>query len=261
MCKFAQPKAITLKVSIITVVYNNVNTLQDTIESVLGQDYSKIEYIIVDGGSTDGTVELVQRYGHRIHTFISEKDKGLYDAINKGIRLATGDIVGLLHSDDLFYNDSVISKIVAAFQENEVDSVYADLHYVHKEHTSRIIRNWRSGNYERKRFKRGWMPPHPTFYVKRAVYAAYGLYDTDFKSAADYELMLRYLYKHNISTHYIQDTLVKMRVGGESNRSLKNRLRANREDYRAWKKNNLSPSFYTRFLKPLRKLHQFIFTT
>lgn len=246
-----------VKISIITVVYNNVATLGDTIESVLAQDYANIEYIIVDGQSTDGTVELVRSYGKRIHRFISEKDNGLYDAINKGISLASGDVIGLLHSDDLFYKASAVSQIVEAFQQNAVDSVYADLHYVHKDQTWKVIRNWRSGTYERERFRRGWMPPHPTFYVRRSVYEQYGLYDTDFKSAADYELMLRYLYKHNISTFYIQDTLIKMRVGGASNHSLLNRIKANREDYIAWKKNNLSPRFYTRILKPLRKVAQY----
>lgn len=247
-----------MKISIVTVVYNNVSTLRDTIESVLGQDYSDIEYIVVDGGSTDGTVELIKSYGDRIRKFVSEKDNGLYDAINKGIRMATGEVVGVLHSDDLYCSTTAISKVAKAFLEQPVDSVYADLFYVDKANTLKVVRDWRSGPYQKDRFTRGWMPPHPTFYVKRSVYETYGLYDTDFKSAADYELMLRYLYKHSISTYYIKDTLVKMRVGGESNRSFSNRIRANREDYFAWKKNNLSPRFYTRFMKPLRKLHQFI---
>ena len=246
-----------MKVSIITVVYNNVSTLRDTIESVLDQDYPNIEYIIVDGNSTDGTVELVRSYGGRIEKFISEPDGGLYDAINKGIRMASGEVVGLLHSDDLFYSRSAVSTIASAFKANQVDSIYADLHYVDKYDTRRVIRNWQSGDYNRGRFTTGWMPPHPTFYVKKEVYDRLGLYDTNFKSAADYELMLRYLYKHSISTKYIPDTLVKMRVGGESNRSIKNRLRANKEDFMAWKKNNLNPRFYTRYLKPLRKLPQF----
>lgn len=247
-----------LKVSIITVVYNNVQTLRDTIESVLAQEYPHIEYIVVDGQSTDGTVELVQSYGSRIGKFISEPDKGLYDAINKGISVASGDVIGLLHSDDLFYDNKAVRKIARAFEQQAVDSVYADLHYVDKVDTGRVIRNWQSGEYKRKRFQTGWMPPHPTFYVKKEVYEQHGLYDTEFKSAADYELMLRLLYKYGISTAYIPDTLVKMRVGGESNRSLKNRLRANREDFMAWKKNNLDPKFYTRILKPLRKLPQFL---
>ena len=247
-----------MKVSIITVVYNNVNTLRETIESVLQQDYADIEYIIVDGNSSDGTIELIHSYSSRIHKFVTEKDNGLYDAINKGIKMASGDIIGLLHSDDLFFSTSAISQIVEAFQHNIVDSVYSDLHYVDKTDTWKVVRNWRSGSYQKERFLRGWMPPHPTFYVKRNIYEAYGLYDTDFKSAADYELMLRYLYKYSISTYYIKNTLVKMRVGGESNRSLSNRIRANQEDYTAWKKNNLSPNFYTRFLKPLRKVAQFM---
>lgn len=247
-----------MKVSIITVVYNNVITLGETIESVLQQDYIDIEYIIVDGNSTDGTVELIKSYNNRIHKFVSEKDNGLYDAINKGIKMASGDVIGLLHSDDLFFCTSAVSQIVEAFQQNVVDSVYADLHYVDKIDTWKVVRNWRSGNYQRERFLRGWMPPHPTFYVKRSIYEAYGLYDTEFKSAADYELMLRYLYKYSISTYYIKNILVKMRVGGESNRSLSNWIRANQEDYIAWKKNNLSPNFYTRYLKPLRKITQFM---
>ncbi len=247
-----------MKVSIITVVYNNVGTLRDTIESVLSQDYRDIEYIIVDGASTDGTVELVKSYGSRISTFISEPDGGLYDAINKGIRMATGEVVGLLHSDDLFYSRKAVSAIATAFKASPVESVYADLHYVDQKDTGRIIRNWKSGEYNRDRFTTGWMPPHPTFYVRKEVYDRLGLYDTSFKSAADYELMLRFLYKHEVSTLYIPDTLVKMRVGGESNRSLKNRIRANKEDFMAWKKNNLNPRFYTRILKPLRKLPQFL---
>ncbi|AHM58658.1 glycosyl transferase family protein [Flammeovirgaceae bacterium 311] len=234
-----------------------MNTLRDTIESVLNQDYSNIEYIIVDGRSTDGTVELVQSYGKRIHKFISEEDNGLYDAINKGISVASGDVIGLLHSDDLFYKSSAVSQIVQAFDSNTVDSVYSDMHYVDKTDTWKVIRDWKSGTYERSRFRRGWMPPHPTFYVRRSVYETYGLYDTDFRSAADYELMLRYLYKYGISTYYIQDTLIKMRVGGASNYSFMHRIKANREDYIAWKKNNLSPRFYTRFMKPLRKISQY----
>ena len=248
-----------MKVSVITVVFNNKHTLKDTIDSVLQQDYANIEYIIVDGGSTDGTIELIKSYGERICKFISEPDNGLYDAINKGIKLATGEVVGLLHSDDLFSNSNVISKIVAAFKDSGADSVYGDLHYVDKEDTQKVIRNWRSGYYSKGKFERGWMPPHPTFYVKRKVYLVHGLYDTGFKSAADYELMLRLLYKVGISANYIKDTLVHMRVGGESNRSLFNRIRANKEDHQAWIKNQLRPYFYTRLLKPLRKIHQYIF--
>ncbi|WP_347159291.1 glycosyltransferase family 2 protein [Pontibacter chitinilyticus] len=247
-----------MKISIITIVYNNCETIAEAIESVLSQTYPDIEYIVVDGLSTDGTVEVVERYRDRITTFVSGKDKGLYDAINKGISLATGEVVGLLHSDDLFYSPEAVAAVAAAFLASETDSVYGDLLYVQKEDTNKVVRNWVSGAYSRENFIYGWMPPHPTFYVKRACFEKYGLYNTQLKSAADYELMLRFLYKHHLTTSYIPEKLVKMRVGGKSNVTLKNRIRANREDYAAWHLNGLRPRFYTRYLKPLRKLVQFL---
>ncbi|MCC9168220.1 glycosyltransferase family 2 protein [Pontibacter harenae] len=247
-----------MKVSIITIVYNNRETIADAINSVLNQSYPDIEYIVVDGLSTDGTVEVIRSYGHKISKFVSEKDEGLYDAINKGINLATGDVIGLLHSDDLLSSPDTVATIAKAFEEEDVDSVYGDLLYVQKQDISKVVRNWISGHYKRTNFLYGWMPPHPSFYVKRTCYKSYGLYNTDFKSAADYELMLRYLYKHKLSTYYIPKVLVRMRVGGKSNATLKNRLRANQEDYNAWLVNGLKPHFYTRILKPLRKLVQFI---
>jgi glycosyltransferase involved in cell wall biosynthesis len=247
-----------VKVSIITIVFNNKETIGDAIESVLSQTYSNIEYIIVDGLSTDGTVEVVKSFGDRITKFVSEKDGGLYDAINKGIGMATGEVVGLLHSDDIFNSPNAIAAVAEAFQMHNTDSIYADLVYVDRFKTEKVKRNWKSGNYDRESFLYGWMPPHPTFYVKREVYKRLGLYNTNFRSAADYELMLRYLYKHGISTYYIPETLVRMRVGGKSNITLKNRIRANNEDYNAWIVNELRAKFYTRYLKPLRKLTQFI---
>ncbi|WP_162426424.1 glycosyltransferase family 2 protein [Pontibacter pudoricolor] len=250
-----------MKISIITIVYNNCETIAETIESVLGQTYSDVEYIVVDGLSTDGTVSIVKSFGSRISRFVSEKDNGLYDAVNKGIGLATGDVIGFLHSDDIFYSRESITIVAAAFMKYKTDSVYADLLYVQKTDISKVVRNWVSGSFKRESFLYGWMPPHPTFYVKREVYQKLGLYNTQFKSAADYELMLRYLYKHNISTTYIQEKLVKMRVGGKSNISLMNRIRANQEDYQAWIINGLQPRFFTRFLKPLRKLIQFFMYT
>ncbi|WP_161887659.1 glycosyltransferase family 2 protein [Pontibacter russatus] len=247
-----------MKISIITIVYNNRETIADAIESVLAQTYPDIEYIVVDGQSTDGTVELVQSYGDRISKFISEKDAGLYDAINKGIRLATGDVVGLLHSDDLFESRDAIKAVAAAFRNNGTESIYADLVYVSRQDAGKVIRNWKSGIYKKNNFLYGWMPPHPTFYVKREVYERLGLYNTKFRSAADYELMLRYLYKEGISTAYVPEVLVRMRVGGKSNVTLANRWRANQEDFRAWQVNGLKPRYYTRFLKPIRKLVQFL---
>ncbi|MCC9137323.1 glycosyltransferase family 2 protein [Pontibacter silvestris] len=246
-----------MKISIITIVYNNCQTIADAIDSVLSQTYADIEYIIVDGLSTDGTVEIIKSYGNKISKFISEKDKGLYDAINKGIALASGDVIGLLHSDDIFYSTDAVKSVAETFQKHKADCLYADLLYVDRLNPEKIIRNWKSGSYKRSSFVHGWMPPHPTFYVKRSVYKNLGLYDTSFKSAADYELMLRYLYKHKISTSYLPQYLVRMRVGGKSNITLRNRIQANNEDYQAWLVNGLEPRFYTRYLKPLRKLMQF----
>ncbi|RAU83281.1 glycosyltransferase family 2 protein [Pontibacter arcticus] len=246
-----------MKVSIITIVYNNRDTIADAIDSVLAQTYPNIEYIVVDGLSKDGTIDIIKGYGDRISTFVSEKDAGLYDALNKGVRLATGDVIGFLHSDDIFYNDNAVASVVEAFAQNKTNSIYADLVYVDRQNPDKVIRNWKSGEYRHSSFKNGWMPPHPTFYVKKEIYQKLGLYNTTFKSAADYELMLRYLYKHKISTAYLPEYLVRMRVGGKSNVTLKNRIRANKEDYQAWVINKLQPRFYTRFLKPLRKISQF----
>jgi len=247
-----------LKVSIITIVYNNRETIADAVESVLAQTYPDIEYIVVDGLSTDGTLDILQLYKGRISKLVSEKDNGLYDAINKGIKLATGDVIGFLHSDDIFYAPDSIAQVAETFQKYRTDSIYADLLYVQKADITKVVRNWVSGNYKLENFLLGWMPPHPTFYVKREIYERLGLYNTSFKSAADYELMLRYLYKHRISTTYLPEVLVRMRVGGKSNVTLQNRIRANQEDYQAWLINDLKPYFFTRYLKPLRKLFQFI---
>ncbi|WP_255748870.1 glycosyltransferase family 2 protein [Pontibacter liquoris] len=248
----------SVKISLITIVYNNCETIAEAIESVLGQTYPHIEYIVVDGNSTDGTVAVVKSYGARISQFVSEPDQGLYDAINKGILLATGEVIGLLHADDIFFNAEAVATVAQTFLKQETDSVYGDLLYVRKENTNNIVRNWVSGSYRREKFIYGWMPPHPTFYVKKACFENYGLYNTRLKSAADYELMLRFLYKHQITTRYIPEKLVKMRVGGKSNATWRNRIRANREDQAAWHLNGLKPHFYTRFLKPLRKLMQYL---
>jgi len=247
-----------MKVSIITVVFNNRKTILDTIESVNDQKYNDKEYIIIDGGSTDGTIDILKNYDNNIDIFISEKDRGMYDAINKGISVASGDVIGLLHSDDVYTSENTLSRIANTFFDLNVDSTYGDLIYIDRHNPDKIVRKWKSGQYERSKFLYGWMPPHPTFFVKRHLFNKYGYYDLSFKNAADYELMLRFLYKYKISTYYIPEVLVKMRTGGKSNESLKNRLIANGQDNRAWKKNDLAPRFYTRYLKPLHKISQFI---
>lgn len=245
-----------MKVSIITITYNSQLTLIDTIDSVLKQTYKNIEYIIVDGASTDDTISIIKSYNGKISKFVSEKDDGLYDALNKGIQLATGDIVGILHSDDFYTNEFVIENIVKIIAENNADAAYADLYYIDKSDTSKIFRKWKSGNYKHGMFLKGWMPPHPTFFVKREYYQRYGKFNLQLKSAADYELMLRFIHKHKIKLAYFPEFIIKMRIGGKSNVSLKNRIRANNEDKKAWKINGLKPHFYTLYAKPLRKIIQ-----
>lgn len=247
-----------MKVSIITICFNSASTIEATIQSVISQNYQNIEYIIIDGASKDDTMRIVDRYRDKIALVVSESDKGIYDAMNKGVSAATGDVIGILNSDDIYADDSVIREIVETFQSNTCEGVYADLIYVNREDTSKVIRYWKSGAYKPGKFLRGWMPPHPTFFVKKEVYSKYGEYNTIFRSAADYEFMLRVIHKFKIPIAYLPRVITKMRVGGESNVTLKNRIRANKEDRQAWEINDIQPRFYTLWLKPLSKLIQFI---
>lgn len=247
-----------MKISIITVSYNSAATIKDTIDCVLAQNYPQVEYIIIDGASKDGTCDIVRSYGDRIDFFRSEPDQGIYDAMNKGLQKATGEVVGILNSDDFYAHEGVLSQVMSIFEEEEVDSVYGDLQYIDPIQTEKVVRNWKAGPFELEKFLYGWMPPHPAFFVRRSCYLRWGLFDESFLLAADYELMLRFLYKYQISTYYLPEVLVKMRTGGTSNASLRNRLNANREDRLAWEKNGLTPKFYTTWLKPVRKIHQFI---
>lgn len=247
-----------MKISIITVTYNSGATLEQTILSVLEQTYPNIEYILIDGLSTDNTVAIIDKYRSRISTVISEKDKGLYDAINKGISKASGEAIGLLHSDDFYTSSQVIEKYVALFSKENADAIYSDLYYVDKDNTDKIVRRWKSGYYHPGAFINGWMPPHPTFFVRKKIYERLGNFNLDFKSAADYELMLRFIEKNKISLSYLPEFTVKMRTGGKSNVTMQNRVNANLEDRRAWEVNGLKPRFYTLYLKPLRKIVQFL---
>lgn len=248
-----------MKVSVITAVLSNRRYLSDAIESVLGQTHADIEYIIVDGGSIDGTIELVQSYGDKIDKFISEKDKGVYYALNKGIAMASGEVIALLHSDDFYVNRFVISQVVEAFEQQKCDAVYSNLYYVSNNNKDKIIRTWNAGIYKPDSFYYGWMPPHPAFFAKREVYQQYGAFNTELKFAADYELMLRFILKHHIHICYLPKYFIKMRVGGASNRSLGNRLKANIEDRKAWKINQMKPRFFTLLLKPFSKIFQYRF--
>lgn len=245
------------KVSIITVCFNSEKTIEDTIKSVLGQDYDNVEYIIIDGLSTDNTLKIIDKYKDQISKVVSEKDKGLYDAINKGISLASGEIIANLNSDDFYADEQVISDVVKKMEEHNSDSLYGDLYYVDAEDTNKVVRNWVSGEYKKGVFLKGWMPPHPTFFVRKKIYEKYGSFSLELKSAADYEIMLRFIHKHNCSITYLPRTLIRMRVGGVSNVSLKNRLKANREDKKAWLMNGLKPKPYTLVFKPLSKLVQY----
>lgn len=247
-----------MKVSIITVVYNGVETIRDCIESVLGQTHPDLEYIVVDGKSTDGTVELVKSYGDRVARFLSEPDKGLYDAMNKGIGLATGEVIGFLNADDMYRHQDVVQHIVQRFAETGVDGVYSDMMYVDRNDLNKIKRYWASGTYKHGDFLWGWMPGHLSFFARKRVYEQYGTFRLDLKSAADYELMLRLIHKNRISLAYLHETTIVMREGGVSNANLTNRVRANQEDRLAWELNGLKPYFFTLTLKPLRKIVQLI---
>ncbi|WOK06278.1 glycosyltransferase family 2 protein [Imperialibacter roseus] len=247
-----------MTISIITVVYNNRQFIEGCINSVIGQEHKGVEYIIVDGGSTDGTLEIINKYASKITSFISEPDQGIYDAMNKGIGLATGEVVGILNADDFYVNHDVLSKVASTFiSDSGIDALYADVEYVRRDNPNRVVRKWHSGAYKRERFYYGWSPPHPTFFVRKEVFQKHGHYNTDLKIAADYEMMLRVLFVNQVRCAYLPEVIIKMRDGGVSNKSIKNRIQANREDGIAWKINNVTPRRYTLGMKPLRKVGQF----
>ena len=246
-----------MKISIITSVYNNASTIEDAIKSVLSQTYTNIEYIVVDGASKDGTTEIIKKYENQISKFVSEKDKGIYDGLNKGVDLATGDVIAFLHSDDIYENENVIADVVKLFESTNTDSIYGDLVYVDKNDTNKIFRYWKSGEYTFKKLCNGWMPPHPTFFVKRKFYEKYGKFDLSYGIAADYDFMLRMLGKYKITTAYLPKVLYKMRVGGASNRSIKNIIQKSQEDIKALKNNGIG-GLHTIILKNLSKIPQFL---
>lgn len=245
-----------MKISLITATYNSAETVGDTLQCVQQQDYTNIEHIIIDGGSKDATLKIAEDFPH-IAKIISGKDKGIYDAMNKGIAAATGDVIGILNSDDVYAHPAVLSAVAKAFTDPAVQATYADLQFVQRDNINKVVRTWQAGEYSKQSFYYGWMPPHPTFFVRREVYHKAGVFNLDLGSAADYELMLRILLKHNIPAAYIKQVIIKMRMGGVSTASLQNRLKANSQDRLAWKINGLDPYFFTLYMKPLRKLGQF----
>lgn len=245
-----------MKISIITAVYNRADTIEQALRSVGSQDWPSVEHIVIDGASTDGTVALLQRHQGKISVLVSEPDQGIYDALNKGISRATGEIVGFMHSDDFYSDDSVLTRVASVFSGPAIDGVYGDLDYVAKDTPDRVIRRWRSGEYHRSRLARGWMPPHPTLFLRRAVVEEWGGFDTSYQIAADYDAILRYLWRGKIRLAYVPEVLVKMRVGGESNRSLSRILRKTREDYHALRNNEVG-GYAALVWKNLSKVGQF----
>ncbi len=237
-----------LKISIITVVWNNASTIKDAIDSVLSQTYKNIEFIVVDGASTDGTVEIVQSYGDRISKFISEKDKGLYDAMNKGISIATGDVIGILNSDDFYIDEFVIEKIVKEFEEKDVDSVYADLVFVKPENLEKIVRYYDSSKCIPEKFQYALYPAHPTFFVKKWVYNKYGVFKIDYKIGADFDIMARFLYINKIRYSYMNEPIIKMRIGGVSTSFSSIWINA-LEQLRVCKENNIKTNIFKVLMK------------
>lgn len=245
-----------MKISIITAVYNRQATIGQAIESVQAQTYPDVEHLIIDGASTDNTLGEVERRQSRAMKISSGPDNGVYDAINKGIALATGDVVGLLHSDDFLVHERVLEHIVAAFAESGADAVYGDLEYVLAGNPERVVRHWQAGEFCPSLLARGWMPPHPTLFLRRHVFERWGAYDTSYRIAADYDAILRWFSKDEFHAFYIPDVLTRMRLGGESNGSLKRIVRKSREDLRALRANGIG-GFGTLAMKNITKLGQF----
>lgn len=245
------------KVSIITVSHNSGQTIEDTIKSVCEQTYRNIEHIVIDGGSTDGTLDIIERYKTHLAKYTSEPDEGIYYAMNKGLGEATGDIIGFLNSDDFYANEHVIADIVNEFCAAGVDSVFGDLVMVSVEDTSRVVRYYRSSRFSPAQFRYGWMPAHPTFFATKRCYDKFGGYKTDYRISADYELLVRFLGRNQISYSYIGKVLVKMRVGGVSTRGWKSRWILNKEIVRACRENGIDTSLARLFLKIPKKVLEY----
>jgi len=245
-----------VKISIITVTWNCVTTIQKCLDSVGTQIHPEVEHIVIDGVSTDGTLEALKQHRQQLTKLVSEPDQGIYHALNKGLSRATGDVVGVMHSDDFFADAAVLSDVASAFEDSSIDAVYGDLEYVAKNDPHRVIRHWRSGEFSPARLAWGWMPPHPALFLRRQVVEQWGGYETRFRIAADYDAVLRYFGRGGIRPAYIPRVLVKMRVGGASNRSLRNIIRKSTEDYLALRRNRVG-GFVALAWKNFSKIPQF----
>ncbi len=247
-----------MKLSIITVVYNNVSTIEFAINSVLSQDYSDVEYIIIDGQSTDGTIEKIAPYEEHVAHFISEPDQGIYDAMNKGLSRVTGDVIGILNSDDFYANNTILTQVAQTFQKTSVDLVFGDIIFVQPENLNKITRYYSSANFHPDKFAWGWMPAHPSCFLRRDVYEKYGYFKTDYQIAADYELLTRFMVKHNVSYQYLPMVFVKMRTGGISGRNLKSNWILNQEIVRACRENGIQTNMTKVMLKYFTKIFQLL---
>jgi glycosyltransferase involved in cell wall biosynthesis len=246
------------KVSIITVCFNSAKTIRDTIESVLSQNYPDIEYIVIDGGSNDQTLEIVKEYADRIAVIISETDNGIYDAMNKGIALASGDVVGMLNSDDIYMNEHAVSELMKTMQDAHSDSVFADLVIVDPENLNKVVRYYDSSYFNPSKFRFGWMPAHPTFFVKRALYDKVGPYSLDYKISADYEMLIRLLWVHKASFAYLKKPVVRMRYGGTSTSGFSRNWLLNKEIVQACKDNGIYTNVGLLALKIPRKIFELV---
>lgn len=251
-----------MKISLITVSFNSSATIKDTFDSVLAQTYPNIEYIVVDGKSSDNTVEIIKEYESRFNGrmhWLSQPDKGLYDAINKGIKMATGDIVGVIHSDDFYNLNSIIEQVVNTFlRKKEIEVIYGDLHFVKSENLTKTVRYYSSKRFNPKQFKRGFMPAHPTFFTYKNNFEKIGYYKTNYTIAADFELLLRFLFVHKLSYQYLPLNMITMRMGGLSTRSYKSNILLNKEIIRACRENGVYTNFLFVYSKYFRKIFEFL---
>lgn len=247
-----------MKISIITATYNSAAHVEDCITSVNNQSFENINHIIIDGKSTDETINIINALPNRVTNIVSEPDRGIYDAMNKGIKCASGDIIGILNSDDFYSSEKIVSAVVGVFEKTGCDAVYGNLDFVDAEKTEKVIRHWNSKRYKDGSFTKGWHPPHPTFFVKKEVYEKYGTFDISLDVSADFELMLRFIEKHRIHAEYLNEVLVKMRYGGESTGSLSKIIEGNRNILKAFRKNGIYVSPFYPIVRLLPKIKQFI---
>ena len=247
-----------LTVGIVTGTYNSEKYISDCIGSVNEQDYPNISHIIIDGASKDDTLNIIKKMPNRVTRIISEPDKGIYDAMNKGLKNSEGDILGILNSDDFYNSKQAISKVVNAFNTSEADCVFGDLYYVNAENPEKVVRKWVTGRYSKNAFRRGWHPAHPSFFVRREVYEKYGYFDEELSLAADFEIMLRFIERHGLKTHYIAEPLVRMRLGGATSKNVNNIIEGNKQCIKAFKKNNMRVPFLYPLIRLIPKLKQFV---